>query len=79
MTSRRSARMLAIGIALLGTGALVALVAIGTKLGQTLGAILVLFGGALIAASWLLLPAGPKADISALPASRTEDAIPCRD
>jgi hypothetical protein len=72
----RSARMRAIGIALLGIGLLVALMAIGTRLGQTLAAILVLIGGALIAASALIRPAGPESDISAPPASRTEDSIP---
>lgn len=71
--------MRAIGIALLGTGVLVALVAIGTKLGQILGAILVLIGGTLIAASWLVRPPGPERDISASPVSRTEDANPSRD
>ena len=52
-------RMRAIGIALLGAGVLVALVAIGTKPGQALAAILVLMGGALLAASGSFVPRAP--------------------
>ena len=85
MTSRQcsfgrklSVRIRAIGIALLGIGGVVALVSFGTRLGQTLGAILVLIGGALMAASRLVLPAGAETDLSASRASRTEDSIPRR-
>ena len=66
-----SVRIRAIGIALLGIGGVVALVSFGTRLGQTLAAILVLIGGALMAASRLIHPAGAETDLSASPASRT--------
>jgi hypothetical protein len=69
-----SVRIQAIGIALLGIGGGVALVSFGTRLGQTLGAILVLIGGALMVAGRLVLPAGAEADLSASPAARTEDS-----
>lgn len=51
----------------------VVLVSFGTRLGQTLAAIVVLIGGALIAASRLVLPSGAEIDLSGSPASRTED------
>ena len=85
VTSRKCAhgrtlgvRIRAIGIALLGIGVGVALMPFGTRLGQTLAAILVLIGGVLMAASKLVLPAGAETDLSAPPASRTEDSIPPR-
>jgi hypothetical protein len=71
--------MRTIGTGLLGTGVLVALAAAGTRLGQTLAAILVLVGGALVAASWLVRPPRPETDIAASPSSRAEDAIAPRD
>ena len=61
--------MRAMGMALLGIGVLAALVAIGTRTAQAPAAILALIGGALIAASWLVLvPPGPKTGVPASPA-----------